>query len=247
MDLQTLGTIIGILSGVFTLAGGVVGVFDRMRGPAKAARVPAPIGAYPSSPPVSNVSGPSAHPGSPGPAPGYPGPAFSQPGAAQPGYPQPSAAAPRPGYGMPPGPWGNVPQPINPSPMQPSAPYAAYAPRSGISRWVHYPWVLLGAATYFILGAIYSGMTSCPGSTADSATCTTNTNDPVAIFISLLVFAAYLATVIYAARLAIRLRRWGWLASIILIPLYGAAAFGIFGPTTPPQPKYASPYPPRGR
>ena len=248
MDLQTLGAIIGILSGVFTLVGGVIGAWDRLHPTAREARVPVPAGSYSQAPPVSSISGPYSPLGGPGPAPGYRPPSYPQPVTPQPGYQQSGAPAPYAGYSgpQPQGPRGGVPQPVTPNPAWQQPPYVTYAPRSKIMRWIHYPWVLLGSAVYLLLGGIYSAAYSSSSTTTD----TTASNDPVAIFLSLLILAAYVATVVYAARQAIRLKRWGWLTSVILIGVYGPVAFGIWGPTTPPQPQPAysaqyPPYPPR--
>lgn len=245
MDLQSLAAIIGILSGLVTLVGGVAGAVSRMRAPAlaQAPRVPVQAGAYPYAPPASNVSGPYPQPGGTAPPAGYRLPASPQPGAAQPGYPQ----TPPPGYGAPPGQWGNVPQPGTPYTLYPVPQQRPYAPQSWIRRWVHYPWIAIGSAVYLILGGIYSAAT---GGSSSTTTTTATTTDPVATFLSILVFVAYVATVVYACRQAIRLQRWGWLISILLIVVYGPVAFGIFGPTTPPQPKSPSypsypQYPPR--
>jgi hypothetical protein len=45
---------------------------------------------------------------------------------------------------------------------------------------------------------------------------------------------------IYTIVQTIRLRRWGWLVGVILLSVYAAMAFAIFGPTTRREPAPAA-------
>jgi len=230
MDLQTLAAIIGILSGMVTLVGGVTGAILRLREPGQAPRVPVPISSYSYPPPTSNASGPNPQPGGGAVPPGYGWPNSPQRGSAQSGYPQapqPGAPAPRPNYGAPPGQWGYVPQPARPYPTPQQNPYAQYAPwQPKRRRWFPYPWIAIGAAVFVTLAGIYSGLNGGQGH-----------DSPSAVAVEIVSFIFYIPTVVFAARQAIKIQRWGWLVSIILIAGYGMLAFGTFGPTTPSQPR----------
>jgi len=249
MDLQTLAAIIGILSGMVTLAGGVASAVGRLREPAQAQapRVPVHAGAYPYPPPASNAPGPYPQSGAAPPA-GYRWPAAPQPGAAQPGYPQtpqPGAPAPRPGYGAPPQQWD--------SPRSYPAPAAqpGYIPQSvPRRRWFTHPRIAILAAITLLSSGLIGVVTGSLFSSDSSSISTTNLSPAMSLLVTLLtviVVAGYFLSLALGAWEAIRLRRWGWLVSILLLVAYGALAFGIFGPTTPPQSKSPSypPYAPR--
>lgn len=208
MQLQTAATIVGLLTGVVGLVSATLGVIDKYQTTFGKKR--APVSPY--QPPVA-------------PPTGY----YPRPGGAPPltGYPQLGNPAPRGGYPVQPqGQWGYPQQPgAYPAAPQPQPVYVPpYLPVPARRRWITYPWIALGAAGFFIVGGLY---TSAGGG---------NGNDsPTAVAILLVALVIYVPTVIYAARDAARLQRWGWFTSIVLLFGYGVLAFGIFGPTTPPR------------
>lgn len=203
--LQNAATIIGLLSGLVGLFTAAYGLFDKFR---TAGKKPAPVaaGPYPSATRYAP----------PYPAPSYPYPQQQQ---QQIGMPPPGG-----GYGAPPPQWGYPARPVAP-PMAPAqAYYAPYPAQPAVRHWFTYPWILLGAAGFFIFSAIYSNMVGSSSSPTDVTSA----------IILILAWVVYLPTVIFAARHAVRLKRWGWLVSIIVLFGYGVLAFGLFGPTTRP-------------
>ncbi|MGH2514850.1 MAG: hypothetical protein ACRDHP_04270, partial [Ktedonobacterales bacterium] len=211
MNLQALAAIIGILSGLVTLVGGAAGALERVRrpAPALAPRVPVHAGAYP--PPASNVSGPYPQPGNARPPQGYGWPATPPPpaGPAQRGYPrQPSTPPPQPGYGAPPGQWSNAPRPAAPYPTPQQMPYAQHAPQLRSRRWFAYPTIAVYAAIALVSSGLI-GILSPSGleSSTSSASSAPPPSAALTAFIALLtliLIAAYVISVVLAARQAIR-------------------------------------------
>ncbi|MBF6592770.1 MAG: hypothetical protein IVW57_19840, partial [Ktedonobacterales bacterium] len=142
--------------------------------------------------------------------------------------PQPSPSALPAPYDA--GGYAAAPYPSVPSPAAPS-PGSTWAPRSGLparARALPYPGLALGAVATFLLAALALTLRAIGG--------VGTFNNSVGMVALVLAALGLLSTWIGGIARAARLRRRGWLVSMLLLNVYAVFVFALRGPTTSARP-----------
>ena len=216
--LQNVSTIIGLLSGVVGLITGVIGLYSKLHKPASQ---PTPVAAGRNQPADAfappNAVGRDRFPAQQAPQVGrHPAPGLPDLG--------PVVKGPSPELG--------APLPPAPQPGARLQRFRAAQVRSQARKFrAHHPWILLAISSCFFLFWLSSRLAASGRTPAGNYIYSATTTLEMSLII-IVALGIYIGTVIVAARQSTRLHRWGWLVSVILIPMYGIALYGLFGPAT---------------